>query len=178
MRVRVSLGIVAVLIGMTACATNGGSPDTPEPCRLEGIVNCRKIGSDVFFASQPSQDALRQLAEKGYRTVVSTRGEGELKWDEKAEVDSLGMTFVSIPMGYPIEDIRNEWVDRFDELMGGAERPMLIHCSSGNRVAGLWAVWLAERQGMAPDRALELGTEAGMTRVRPAVEKRLGEAAK
>jgi uncharacterized protein (TIGR01244 family) len=178
MRARAGLGILALLACIAGCATQGGKSGAPRPCRIDGIVNCRSIGNDVTFASQPTPDALRTLAKDGYRTVVSLRGDGELKWDEKAEVDSLGMTYAAIPMNYPIDDIQDEWVQRFDELMKGAERPMLIHCSSGNRVAGLWAVWLAEREGMATDRALELGTEAGMTRVRAAVEKRLGSAAK
>jgi len=47
------------------------------------------------------------------------------------------------------------------EVVVEAERPMVVHCSSGNRVAGLWAVWLAERRGVEPARALELGALAG-----------------
>lgn len=149
----------------------------PEACEVEGIENCRRIGSDLLFGGQPSRDALRELARQGYRTVVSTRGEGELDWDEQAEVDSLGMTFVQIPMAYPIESIREQWVDEFDRLMSTAARPMLMHCSSGNRVAGLWAVWLAEKRGVSAREAMAFGTEAGMTRIEPVVEKRLRPAA-
>jgi protein tyrosine phosphatase (PTP) superfamily phosphohydrolase (DUF442 family) len=51
---------------------------------------------------------------------------------------------------------------------------MVLHCSSGNRVAGLWTVWLVEHEGMDPAQALALGTKAGMAGIRPVVEKRLG----
>jgi len=174
----VAAGIV--LLALAACARQetGARVAAPQPCDLEGVANCRSVGSDLVFAGQPTPDALRELAGRGYHTILSTRGEGELDWDEKALADSLGMKFVTIPMGYPIESIRDEWVEQFDRLMSGAERPMLAHCSSGNRVAGLWAVWLAERKGVPAAEAIELGTEAGMTRLRPVVEKRLAADAK
>lgn len=146
----------------------------PEACEIEGIENCRKVGDDLLFGGQPSQDALRALAKQGYKTVVSARGKGELDWDEQALVDSLGMKFVQIPMAYPIETIHDEWVEQLDQVMTGAERPILMHCSSGNRIAGLWAVWLAEKKGVTPEEAMGLGTEAGMTRIEPVVAKRLG----
>jgi hypothetical protein len=38
-------------------------------------------------------------------------------------------------------------------------------------------VWLAERAGVDPARALELGEKAGMTRVQAVVGKRLGVSA-
>jgi uncharacterized protein (TIGR01244 family) len=196
---RVTLGWIPVLACLTACSDSqddalpaeklpagdphGSGPPSaaqapavepvPEIVEVEGMANSRRVGSDLLFGGQPSPEALTALAGRGYRTVVTTRGERELDWDERAMAESLGLTFVEIPMAYPLEAIRDEWVDRFDELMTGSARPMLVHCSSGNRVAGLWAVWLAEKRGVAPERALELGAAAGMTRIRPVVEKRL-----
>lgn len=187
--IRVALS-VALLASVTACggprqeeepaATGGETPapaedalPAPQPVEIPGIPNARQVG-DLLFAGQPEPAAFATLAERGYRTVLTTRGEGELDWDEQARADSLGLAFVSIPMAYPIEAIPDEWVERFDTLMREGPLPAVLHCSSGNRVAGLWAVWLAERRGVDPARALELGAQAGMTRIRPVVEKRLG----
>jgi protein tyrosine phosphatase (PTP) superfamily phosphohydrolase (DUF442 family) len=140
------------------------------------MPNTVRVG-DLLFGGQPTPAALRALRKAGYRTVLSTRGIGETRWDEEGTVDSLGMAFVTIPMAHPVEAITDEEVDRFDALMRSGERPMVLHCSSGNRVAGLWAVWLAERRGVDPARALALGAKAGMTRIRPVVEKRLSRRA-
>jgi protein tyrosine phosphatase (PTP) superfamily phosphohydrolase (DUF442 family) len=173
--------VVAVLFLLALTGCSGGTsrstaeaPPAPEPVAVAGVPNAVRVG-DLLFGGQPTEDALRMLKGEGYRTVLSTRGEGEAAWDEKALVDSLGMAFAAIPMGYPIEAITDAEVDRFDDLMQHGERPMVLHCSSGNRVAGLWAVWLVERRGMDRAQALELGTKAGMTRIRPVVEKRLGK---
>jgi len=146
---------------------------SPETVEIEGVGTCRRVGEDLLFAGQPSPDALRALAAAGTRTVLNTRGEGELDWDEAALAAELGLTYLQIPMAYPIESIPDEWVQRFDRVMASADRPILIHCSSGNRVAGLWAVWLAERQGVPVETALELGKRAGMTRMGPVAAARL-----
>jgi uncharacterized protein (TIGR01244 family) len=170
--------IVSVLFAaLTGCS--GGTkqapaeaPPAPESVTVTGLPNAVRVG-DLLFGGQPSPDALARLKDEGYHTVINTRGTGEAKWDEEALVDSLGMTYASIPMGYPIEAITDAEVDRFNDLMEHGERPMVLHCSSGNRVAGLWTVWLVERRGLDRAQAMGLGTKAGMTRIRPVVEKRL-----
>jgi protein tyrosine phosphatase (PTP) superfamily phosphohydrolase (DUF442 family) len=135
--------------------------------------NTVRVG-DLLFGGQPSKEALLELGSQGYKTVLTTRGLNELPWDEKALADSLGLRFVSIPMDKPVTAITDEQISQFADLMETGERPMILHCSSGNRVAGLWAVWLAEREGLAPADALRLGEQAGMTRIRPLVQERLG----
>lgn len=145
----------------------------PQPVAVPGIANTFHVGG-MLFGGQPSREALRDLKSQGYKTILSTRAADELAWDEKALADSLGLRFVTIPMEKPVTEITDDQVSRFAELMETGERPMLLHCGSGNRVAGLWAVWLAEHQGVAPDEALRLGEKAGMTGIRPVVQKRLG----
>ncbi len=46
------------------------------------------------------------------------------------------MTYISFPFetsGFKLQTIRN-----FGMLLEKTPKPMLIHCSTGNRVAGLW----------------------------------------
>jgi protein tyrosine phosphatase (PTP) superfamily phosphohydrolase (DUF442 family) len=147
---------------------------TPVSVQVEGIGNAKKLGSDLLFGGQPTEEALRVLAGQGYHTIVNLRGATEMDWNEQELVESLGMKYVAIPMAYPIEEINDRWVDGFDTVMSAPDsRPMLVHCSSGNRVGGLYGVWLAERKDVEHSRALDLAAAAGMTRLRPAVEKRL-----
>lgn len=149
--------------------------DDPVPCTIDGLRNCAQTG-DVVFGGQPSEAVLEYLAAQGYQTVVSTRGADELDWDEQAAVEALGMTFVSIPMDAPVTAITDEQVAAIAELMESHEGPILLHCGSGNRVSGLWGAWLAEYRGVDPAEALRLAELAGMTGVRPVVERRLGTA--
>jgi uncharacterized protein (TIGR01244 family) len=161
----------AFLLSILLAACKGEIPD-PKPVEIDGVRNGSQVG-DVLIAGQPTEKALAELAGRGYKTILTTRGEGELEWDEKAKVDSLGMTFVRVPMPNPIAEISDEQVEQFAKVMRSGKRPMVLHCASGNRVAGLWAVWLVEVGGVDVDEALRLGTLAGMTRIRPVVEERL-----
>jgi uncharacterized protein (TIGR01244 family) len=135
--------------------------------------NCAEVGN-LVIGSQPSQEVLEFLAAQGYNTVISTRAPDEIDWDEAAAVEALGLRFVNIPMPGPEVVITDENVAAFDEVMRSGEGRMLLHCGSGNRVAGLWGVWLAEHEDIDPAEALRLAELAGMTRMRPVVEQRLG----
>ncbi len=164
-----------LLAALTACAERAADMPIPDPtsCAVEGLRNCAVAG-DVLFASQPSEVALERLAEQGYTTVVTTRADDEIDWDERAKVESLGMSFLSIPMPNPVSAITDEQVARLDSVLANARGPVVLHCGSGNRVSGLWGAWLAERKGVEPEEALRLAEAAGMRSVRPVVEQRLG----
>ncbi len=162
--------LVVGLVTLTACT---GSKLTTSPIEVDGMNNSVLVG-DLLIGGQPSVAALSYLADEGYEVILSTRGETELSWDEKAVVDSLGMRFVSIPMPNPVTGITDEQVDLFAEFMNGDHGRVVLHCGSGNRMSGLWAVWLVEKEGLSPEEALDLAERTGMKGVRPVVEQRLG----
>ena len=168
--------LIVMALALAACAEP--RPEAAldlEPCTIQGLPDCVRAGA-LTFGGQPTADALRLLAARGYRTVISTRGEGELDWDEHALVAGLGMRYVAIPMASPVTSITDSQVAALDAALA-SEGPTLLHCSSGNRAAGLWGAWLAERRGVDRARALALAEQAGMTRTREVVEARLHGAA-
>ncbi len=164
---------VAVAVGWGPVAGVAGEK-IPEPKSIwiAGVPNAVQVGN-VVLSGQPSAEAIGLLKIQGYRTIVSARAAGELDWDEAAEAAKNGLTFISIPVPSPVTEITDEQVARLAEAMQKSKRPILLHCGSGNRIAGLWAVYLAEHEGVPVERALELGQKAGMRSVRAAVEKRL-----
>lgn len=174
---RTRLWVFLLLSYLASCTHQARHPTPaivePQPINVPGLENAVQVG-DILFGGQPSPAALKQLASQGYKTVLSTRGPDELEWDERALADSLGLRFVTIPMEKPVTAITDDQVRRFAEFIRKAETPMIAHCSSGNRVAGLWTVWLVESKGVAPDEALRLGDKAGMTGIRQVVVQRLG----
>jgi len=163
--------ILAALV-LAACGGERFTVADPVACDLAGLQNCRQSGN-VVFSGQPSPAALQELRDQGFTTIVSTRGLAELDWDERALVESLGMRFVQIPMESPVTGITDAQVAALDSVLTARQGPVVLHCGSGNRVAGLWGAWLAERHGVDRAAALRLAELAGMTRVRPALEQRL-----
>jgi uncharacterized protein (TIGR01244 family) len=124
--------------------------------------NAVVVGDDLMIGGQPSEVSLRALAEDGYATILSVRAEGEVDWNESRRVEELGMSFHRIEMSNPVNEITDEQVAAFAGFMDEREGPALLHCGSGNRVAGLWASWLIQYQGVDTDEALRLAKDAGM----------------
>jgi len=119
------------------------SPPTPtvEPYTCGTVQRIHTLDG-VFLASQPQPADLEQAKAGGIRTVVSLRHADELDWDEAALVARLGMEHASIPFRTP-DELTDDVFDRVRALLNDpAKRPLLLHCSSANRVG---AVWLAHR---------------------------------
>jgi uncharacterized protein (TIGR01244 family) len=51
----------------------------------------------------------------------------------------------------------------FMTVLSNAQRPALIHCSSGNRAAGLYYAWLVLENGMPENQAMAQAQAAGLS---------------
>lgn len=156
--------LALVVVAATACESVPKSPAAahrapPTTTKLEayscGTVQRLHTLDGVFLGSQPAAADLEQAKSGGIRTVVDLRAAGEARgFDEPALVATLGLAYHSIPFQTP-EELTDDVFDRTRALLGErANRPMFVHCSSGNRVG---AVWLAHRvldDGVAWDDAL------------------------
>jgi len=60
----------------------------------------------------------------------------------------------------------------FDQLLAKSPRPVLIHCSSGNRVGAMLAL-RAKLNGASSDQALAFGIAGGLTGSKAAIEQKL-----
>lgn len=127
----------------------------------------------VLTGGQPSPTQLETLAGLGYKTVINLRGSGERGSTDPAFVESLGMTYVSIPMT-GADDVSEDNARKLAAAMGNGDDPIVLHCASSNRVGALLAMKAYYVDGMSPDAALALGKEAGVTRLEPVVRQQLG----
>ncbi len=117
---------------------------------------------DVATAGQPEGEHLKRLAEAGYRTVIDLReSEEDRGLDEPDAVRRAGMEYVSIPVGH--EDVDDETFERFREVMADADqRPVLVHCSSANRVGALLIPYLVLDEGRSLEEALQIASRVGL----------------
>src|SRR3546814_6686791 len=60
-------------------------------------------------------------------------------FDEAATVRAAGLGYSNLPLAGP-PDLTRENVLAFDALLRDAERPVLVHCASGNRVGAMAAL--------------------------------------
>lgn len=163
------LALVALGPAPLACAAGAG----------EDIPNALTPFEGILVGGQPTEEQIRALAAAGYRTIVNTRTPGEKGgWDEGPLAEELGLRFEMIPMA-GAQGLTEENARRLAEILDADDAlPALVHCASGNRVGGLFALKAFYVDGLDPEAALKVGLDAGLTRLEGAVRERLAAAAR
>jgi uncharacterized protein (TIGR01244 family) len=126
------------------------------------IPNYRVLGPAVAAAGQPEPAALQKLKELGFKTVVNLRTAAEPGVaEEKQAVESQGLRYVHVPMSaasFSLEDAQ-----AVARVLDDADAsPVLLHCSTSNRVGGVWAV-IQAMKGKPLDEAEAEGRKAGLS---------------
>ena len=130
-------------------------------------------GEAILVGGQPTPGQLERASELGYKTVINLRGDDEEGNTDPAQVESLEMSYISIPIK-GATDMTEEKARALAEALETAESPVMVHCASGNRVGGLFAMKAYYVDGASPEEALQVGKAAGMTRLEPTVREKLG----
>lgn len=167
MRTARSFALLAVSCLAAVAMAGVYAQDSDIPNRAEPLKG-------ITTAGQPNAKALTDLADQGYTTVIDLRGKDEDRgFDEAATVEGLGMKYIQLPIS-GANDITYDNANALDQILQDLHGPVLLHCSSSNRVGALLTL-RAKLQGEDDDAALALGEEAGLTRLKPAVEEVLSK---
>ncbi len=128
--------------------------DNLKPYQCGSITRLHAIDG-VFLASQPQPDDFRQAEIGGIKTVINLRLPGEVAdFDEPTLVNELGMTYHNIPFNGP-DMLTDEVLDNTRFLLSNEQnKPILLHCSSANRVGAIWLAHRAIDHGLTYDQAL------------------------
>ena len=129
-----------------------------------GIVNATSPEPGILFGGQPTYDQLRKLAVADYKTVIDLRAPSEDRgYDEAAAAKEAGLTYVPIPVtDETLADPKT--LDRFIEVFNQTEKPVLVHCAAGGRVAAVYYAWLVSEKKMSRADALAKAKEEGLRR--------------
>ncbi|EIZ79884.1 hypothetical protein WSK_1560 [Novosphingobium sp. Rr 2-17] len=108
----------------------------------------KQITSSFSVAPQLTRDDLAAAAQAGYRSIISSRPDGEepgqTTADEMAELArEHGLAFAHIPIA-PGKATDAD-ADRMKEVLSALPQPTLGFCRSGMRAATLWALAEADR---------------------------------
>lgn len=134
-----------------------------------------RVFDNLHLGGQPNADELRGAAKAGVKAVISLRPDDEKGVaEERKLVAELGVEYISIPVaggpGLTLEAAKE--LDSALTRLG--EQPVIVHCSSGNRVGALFAVRAREIQKKSAEEAFAIGQSYGMTRLTNAVRERFG----
>ena len=109
-----------------------------EKLHLTYVPNAGKISDQLYRGAQPRKGGLEQLKKFGITTIVDLRSESAgLREREKKEAESLGLHFVSIPVG-GFSPPTSDQVVQFLSLFGENSARIFVHCHFGEDRTGVF----------------------------------------
>lgn len=167
--------LAATFLLSTAVAWAQPMPATVNTGLLEQaqILNLKPAETNVYASGQPTKEQIQLLANAGIKHIINLRPTSEQDWDEGAYVRSLNLQYHSIPVA-GIEDVTSENAKTLTQLLKTiGNEPVLVHCSSGNRVGALIAVAEHDIKGRDIEAAIVEGRRWGLTKLEADVRKRM-----
>lgn len=130
---------------------------------VPGINFLWKVGN-LYLGGSPSAVTLDVLAKKGVKQVFNLKsiGESDITGDEKLCKDN-GIEYHHIPALGPM-GLDPAGAKSINDLIN-KDAAVLVHCASGNRVAGWLITYLVQKEGMDFEAAVELAQNAGLRTV-------------
>ncbi len=166
-----SLFSVAAVLACLGNPDTVGSGETVRADEIEvtgpvawGAASRVMHARNLWLADQPDRVGLEAAKARGVRVVINLREPSELDWNEQAATEALGLTYYNVPVSQT-EPFSPSAFGRVEELVAKhSNDQVLVHCSSGNRVAGWFATHLVRQHGMTAAEAIEVGKKAGITK--------------
>jgi len=148
------------VIGILLALALSGAPLLAE--EDAGILNATSPAPGILFGGQPTAEQLEKLAAADYKTVIDLRGPSEDRgYDEPAAAKAAGLDYISVPItSDTLDDAKT--LDDFIRIFRDTEKPVLVHCGSGGRVAAVYYAWLVAEEEMSRDEALAKAKEQGL----------------
>jgi len=133
------------------------------------------LTAEVFVAEQISIEDIGMAAERGIRTIICNRPDGETPDQPETELlrraaAEAGIEFVHIPVVSGRFDEQS--IEAFQSVLLSGQKPVLAYCRSGMRSSCLWA--LASVDSMELNGIVSAAKDAGydLSPLVPALEAR------
>ena len=137
---------IGIIIALFAFAVICVAQETPQKAALVKIKNFGQMDDRFYRGAQPKETDYKDLAALGIKTVIDLTEDP--KPYEKADVESLGMRYVNIPMidkKYPTAEATTAFLKTVADPKTGK---FFVHCAGGrHRTGAMGAVYRYEYYG-------------------------------
>jgi uncharacterized protein (TIGR01244 family) len=113
-----------------------------------------------MLGGQPTPVGLANARDGGVDLVINIRPASEMSFDERSVVQGLRMRYLALP--FTPTTLDDATVAAFIDEIRGRTQPVMVHCSSGNRVAALWAMYEIQELGVEPELAVARARQLGL----------------
>jgi uncharacterized protein (TIGR01244 family) len=126
-----------------------------------GITNAVEAEPGLLIAGQPTAQQIKAAGKAGYRTVFDLRSRIEDRgFDEEKVAGKAKLAYTNVEV--TPDALTQSKVLYFLMMLREAERPVLLHCSTGNRAGAFYYSWLVLEKGVPEAQALEQAMAAGL----------------
>ncbi|MBD2593916.1 hypothetical protein H6G74_06180 [Nostoc spongiaeforme FACHB-130] len=126
------------------------------------MITVRKINDELAIAGQITLDQLKQLAEEGCQSVINLRSPDETSSldNEKEKVEFLGLQYINFPTN--LGEINHQAALDIFQVINKSPKPTLIHCDDSIRSAAIVLLYIATKQGVTFEKALQQTINLGL----------------
>jgi uncharacterized protein (TIGR01244 family) len=126
-----------------------------------GITNAVEAEPGLIISAQPTAAQIKSAGKAGFHTVFDLRSRVEDRgFDEEKVTGKAKMAYTNVEV--TPDALTQSKVLFFLMMLREAERPVILHCSTGNRAAALYYSWLVLEKGMPEEQALVQAQAAGL----------------
>ena len=127
------------------------------------ISHQNELPDGTITGGEPDPDDLDALKSHGFVSLISLRDVGESLLDANF-FESHGFQFKHLPVSGP-GDLMGDFVQQFDDALKSSKGKTVVFCATGNRVGAAFAIHAHAFENKGVDAALEIGKQAGLTRL-------------
>ena len=164
-----TLSLIAALC-IAGCATQPATTVVPAVAAAvsptPGIISAgRLVPADID-----------RLVGAGVRQIIDLTPDAETpEFDEASAARAAGIAYSNLPLRGG-QDLTRANVIAFDKLLRAARHPVLVHCSSGNRVGAMAALRAAWVEAVPVEEAIAIGKMWGLKGLESDVRHKIGSA--
>jgi uncharacterized protein (TIGR01244 family) len=162
-----ALAALLAALALAACATDEEQsritlPTTAQPIARSNVSGFEKAYSvgHVILAGQPTPLQLANARDAGIKVVINLRPQSEMSFDEASIATGLRMRYVSIP--FKPDTLGDAQAQAFIQEIRKGDGPVLVHCGTGDRAAGIWAVYEITDLKVKPEEAVARARTLGL----------------
>ncbi|MBM4185685.1 MAG: hypothetical protein FJ206_00090 [Gemmatimonadetes bacterium] len=129
---------------------------------MAGVPNAAAPTATLVTGGQPTAAHFEALRAAGVEVILDIRDPMEPRpFDEAALVRKLGMIYLNVPVtGATLDDLTLERILAI--VREHADRQVVFHCASGNRVGGALIPHFVLDRGMTEEDAVDLAMRIGL----------------
>lgn len=121
---------------------------------FSNLPNFRQVNNSIYAGGRPSMEGIKQLQEKGIKTVLSLRSDDNLSFVERHLAKQYGLEFVNIAISTDKKPTQEQVSEFLKTVTDENKKPVYVHCGDGTeQTTTMFAVYRVFVERWSPEKA-------------------------